>query len=87
MVAESNSVSNVARKMLEERLTKNQIDNGYLYTKELMYILGCSERTLIRWRQLRKKGDKVIGISCVKIMDTYRYAIEDIYNYFINNAV
>lgn len=48
------------QRILAAKLTPRQIEEGFLYTKELMLVLGCSERTLIRWRKLRKQGDKTV---------------------------
>lgn len=66
------------------KLTPAIEKRGWLCRKELEIILGCTERTLIRWRQQREQG-KDVGIPCFKIMDTYRYPIEEVYKYFEKN--
>lgn len=46
---QSSSLKEKIQKLLANKLTPMQISEGYLHSKELTYLLGCSERTLIRW--------------------------------------
>ena len=84
---QSSSLKEKIQKLLANKLTPMQISEGYLHSKELTYLLGCSERTLIRWRQLRKQGNVNVGIPCTRFAGTYKYFLDDIYQYFINNTI
>ncbi len=79
------SLKERVQRILAAKLTSRQIEEGFLYTKELMLVLGCSERTLIRWRKLRKQGDKTVGIPCYNTVGTYKYYLDDICQYFISH--
>lgn len=81
------SLNDKIKKILSAKLTPSQIEAGYVCTKELTYILSCTEKTLSRWRQQRKNGNKNVGIPCYQIMGKYRYFLDDIVQYFIDNMI
>lgn len=83
----SNKYNEIIKEMVNSKLTNKQLSEGWLFTKEVQYILGCSERTLARWRELRKKGNKTVGIPCILENGKYKYAIESIYQYYWNSAI
>lgn len=81
------SLNDKIKKILSAKLTSSQIEACYVCTKELTYILSCTEKTLSRWRQIRKNGNKNVGIPCYQIMGKYRYFLDDIVQYFIDNMI
>ncbi len=82
-----NKYKEIIKEMVNSKLTAKQLSEGWLFTKEVQYLLGCSERTLARWRELRKNGKKTIGIPCILENGKYKYAVESIYQYYWNNAI
>ncbi len=87
MLVNQISLNDKIKKILSAKLTPSQIEAGYVCTKELTYILSCTEKTLSRWRQMRKNGNKNVGIPCYQIMGKYRYFLDDIVQYFIDNMI
>lgn len=83
----SSNLKDKIKYILANKLTSSQIEEGFLYIKELCYVLGCTERTLARWRQLREKGNKTVGIPSYLVLGKYRYLLDDIYQYFIDNMI
>ena len=83
----TSSVLNIIKEYVNKRLTSAQLDRGWLSSKEVGFLLGCSERTLIRWRSQQNKGQKGIGIICFHYLGGYKYPIQSIYQYFLNNLV
>ena len=53
MPANQISLNDKIKQILSAKLTPSQIEAGYVCTKELTYILSCTEKTLSRWRQQR----------------------------------
>lgn len=61
-------------------------ERNFLYGKELCSVLNCNERTIIRWRRAREKGENV-GIPFSRIEKKYIYFIKDINEYFKGNLI
>lgn len=83
----TNKYKEMIKEMVNKKLSAAQLEDGWLFAKEVQYILGCSERTLVRWRQLRRQGNMNVGIACIEVLGRYKYSIEDIYTYYWNNAI
>lgn len=75
------------KKIVDSKLSKSQIERGYLTATELAYVLKCSERILFTWRKQRKEGNKNVGVSFFKFKGQYFYPIESIYQYYLSSAI
>lgn len=83
----TNKYKEMIKEMVNKKLNDRQLQEGWVWGKELQYVLGCSERTLIRWRQLYKQGSRCVGIPCIIDNGKYKYAVESIYQYYWDNAI
>lgn len=74
---------------VNSKLKEIQLELNYLTVKELAYLLNCTERTIRRWNQSRKAGDKSVGIEFYQDNPKapIKYPLANVYQYFMRSAI
>jgi hypothetical protein len=86
-------VAPMAYKVIEATATtpkRIEIEPGsrnWLCAKEVRAELPCTDRTLHRWRQQRRQGNKKVGIACHKGIREYEYPVDAINQYFADRFI
>lgn len=76
-----NLPNNTVSQYIISHLATATLKRGWMTTNELAGILGCSTKTITRWRKANKLTPKCfcVGKHC--------YFIQDVYEFFISSCI
>ena len=76
-----NLPNNTVSQYILSHLNTATLKRGWMTTNELAYVLGCTPKTITRWRKANKLTPKCFSIG------KYCYFIQDVYEFFINSRI